>query len=113
MSLHNTTLDQPFVFAAFLYAGILVGLLHTLFRGITRIFGNRKWIGVCADLLFLAVSGLAVIYLMYRITELKLRGYYLFGVLTGYMLYSAAIHPLAKWINCKFRKKKIDNSCGK
>ncbi|MBR4079273.1 MAG: spore cortex biosynthesis protein YabQ [Christensenellaceae bacterium] len=113
MSLHNTTLDQPFVFAAFLYAGILIGLLHTLFRGIARIFGRRKLIEICADLLFLAISGLLVIYLSFRITGMKLRGYYLFGVLTGYMLYSTAIQPLAKWLNCKFRKKKIDNSRSK
>lgn len=113
MSLYNTTLDQPFVFAAFLYAGILIGLLRSLFRGLVHIFGDRKWITVSADILFLAVSGMMLIFLADRAAGMKLRGYYLFGAAAGYLLYSAAIRPLAIWINCKFRKKKIDNSRGK
>ena len=113
MSLYNTTLDQPFVFAALLYVGILIGLLRTLFRGLSRIFGDRKWVIICADILFLAVSGLMLIFLADRTAGMKLRGYYLFGAAAGYLLYSAAIRPLAIWINCKFRKKKIDNSRGK
>ena len=113
MSLYNTTLDQPFVFAAFLYAGILIGLLRKLFRGISHIFGNQKWIGGCTDILFLTVSGMMLIFLADRTTGMKLRGYYLIGILAGYLLYCAAIRPLTKWLNCKFHKKKIDNSRGK
>ena len=113
MSLYNTTLDQPFVFAAFLYIGILIGVLHSLFRGIIRIFGSSRWIVICGEILFLIAAGAMFFYLMYRITGMKFRGYHFFGAASGYMLYAAAIRPITVWINCKFHKKKIDNSRSK
>ena len=113
MSLYNTTLGQPFVFAAFLYAGIVIGLIHSAFRGIRRLFGRSMLITAAADVLFLAVAAGLFFFVMYRATGLRIRGYHFLGAAAGYALYSAAIRPLALFLNCKFRKKKIDNSRGK
>lgn len=113
MSLYNTTLGQPFIFAAFLYAGIVIGLIHTVFRWIRKLFGKSTLITAAADVLFLAVAAGVFFLVMYRATGLKMRGYHFIGAIAGYALYSAAIRPLALFLNCKFRKKKIDNSRGK
>lgn len=110
MSLYNTTLNQPFLFAAFLYSGILMGILYYLFRGIRNLFGKNRLILIFADVLFLLICGGGLLFMVYSLANFKLRLYYILGILLGFGLYSAAIRPLIKYINCKFHKKKIDKS---
>lgn len=110
MSLYNTTLGQPFLFGAFLYSGILMGILWHLFRGLRGIFGKSRWLLLAGDVIFLAAAGGGVLYMVLSFTHFKLRLYYLVGIGLGFSLYSAAIRPLARGIKKKIHKKKIDNS---
>jgi len=112
LSLYNTTLSQPFLFAAFIYLGMLLGVVYSVLRILRRIFGEKKPVLVLADLLFMAVAGVSVFFAMSRLMEMKLRFYPFLGVLLGFGIYLVAILPLIRYINCKFGKKKIDNSRG-
>jgi len=113
VSLYNTTLSQTAIFAAFLYVGVILGIVHTTIRGIRNLFGKSRILAALADVFFLMAAGGLFFFAMYRLTELRMRGYHFLGAAAGYVLYSAAVRPLVIWINCKFRKKKIDNSRSK
>ena len=110
MSLYNTTLNQPYLFAAFLYLGMLAGAGYSLFRRIRSVFGKSRAVLVFGDVLFFVSAAGGIFFAMYRMTGFRLRGYYFLGAALGFLLYTAAFRPMIRWLNCKFRKKKIDNS---
>lgn len=112
MSLYNTTLNQPFLFAAFLYVGMLAGMVYSLARILRQILGRSRAALILTDLIFLAIFAGGILYFLVRFIGFKLRIYYFAGILLGFAFYSIAILPLIRYLNCKFRKKKIDNSHG-
>ncbi len=103
-----STLAQPYILAAFIYAGILVGALFSIFRLIRRAFGGGKAVTIVTDVLFLLSSCALVVFIMYSVVSMRLRLYYLVGIVIGFLLYGAAIFPIVRYIEKKFIKKNVD-----
>lgn len=104
-----STLAQPYIFAAFVYAGIILGVIFTVFRSIKRVFKNSKAVNILSEILCVLISGMFVVYVMYETVNLRLRFYYIFGLAAGFIIYSSAVFPLARAIRQKFTKKNVDN----
>lgn len=109
MSLYNTTLNQPYLFGMFLYLGILLGVLYSVFRGIRKILGNSTFVLILADAVFLLAAAGGLFFLFRSVTHFQLRGYHFLGTALGFGLYLLSVPPLIRCIICKFHKKKIDN----
>ena len=109
MSLYNTTLNQPYVFGLFLYLGILLGILYSVFRGIRKVLGSNTLVLIFADVIFLLMAGGGLFYLLHSVLFFKLRFFYFLGTVLGFGLYMLSVPPLIRCLICKFRKKKIDN----
>ena len=103
-----STLAQPYIFAAFVYTGILLGILYSVFTLIKKLFGSGKAVTVITDILFCLFSGALVIYVLYSAVNLRLRFYYVFGLAAGFILYIMAISPFVKKIHEKLTKKNVD-----
>ena len=104
-----STLAQPYIFAAFMYAGIVIGVLYSIFSLIRKAFRGGKAATVVCDMLFCVTAGFAVLFVLYTAVSFRLRLYYVFGLAAGAGLYFAAVYPLAKSIRAKLTKKNVDN----
>ncbi len=107
MSIIYSSLSQPYILAAFIYAGIIVGVLYSLFRIPRRLIANKA-AAVVSDLLFVAAASAVTVFVLYKAADIVLRGYYLIGLGIGFLLYMAAILPVVRYIKCKFKMKKVD-----
>lgn len=78
---------QVYVFLIFILNGFLIGLLFDTFRILRRSFKTPNIITSIEDITFWILSGLILIYSIFKFTDGKLRSYIFLGVLFGYILY--------------------------
>lgn len=103
-----STLAQPYILAAFIYAGIISGALFSVFRFIRKAFGGGRAATIITDVLFLLASSAVAAAVMYFAASMRFRFYYLTGIAIGFALYIAAILPVIRYIDRKFKKKNVD-----
>ena len=109
MSISYSTLSQPIYMAAFIYAGIVVGALYSVFRLPRRLVRHRA-VAVLCDLLFVAAAALVAMFVLYKMVNITLRLYYFIGMLIGFALYMTAMLPVIRYVNCKLKRRKVDKS---
>lgn len=92
------TLNQPFVAAAAIYAGILIGMLYSAFRLLRRALGAGRVFTIAADVLFLCIATAILAFALYYAAHLALRPAHFVGAVLGFGLYFIAIQPIVKKI---------------
>ena len=106
MRITESTLNQPYVFAAFMYAGMLAGILYSVFKVLRKAFGGGKVVTILTDIVFLCLLAAFSLYVMYLITDIDFRIYHVVGLFLGFVLYTSAINPFLSFIERKIVHKK-------
>jgi len=113
------TLNQPYILAATMYAGMIAGVVYSVFAVFRRLLSGGKLFLIAADILFVLVLFILAGLTLYAATQMKVRFYHYIGMAIGFALYHFAIAPLARTA-CRLvsgRKKKptqgVDNPAKK
>lgn len=105
------TLNQPYVFAAAMYGGMLAGLLYLFFQAIRRLFRMGKWFTIVLDGVFIVFLFSVTALSMYLATHMQLRPYYFVGIGLGFAIFLGGVSPLCRYIYnnfVKFWRKGVD-----
>ena len=81
-----STLDQPYQFCAVIYAGMLCGVLYTIFTCIRALFKSKAPKFAC-DIVFSLVCFTFLFIALYYITAFRLRIYHFTGIAAGFLLF--------------------------
>ena len=82
----SSTLNQPFIFFAFMYAGMLAGLIYALITFIKR-KAKRKWIKITAEAVFFICVFIITMITFAKANYLDLRAYPFLGIAAGFIVY--------------------------
>jgi len=100
----ESTLNQPYIFLATVYGGIVLGLIYDIYRGIRLLFKRKKAVTIIFDLLF-ALSALVLSAgVLYIVNSGDVRLYTFIGFILGFSLYMVGLSPLISFL----AKKGID-----
>lgn len=99
------TLNQPYIVAAALYAGMIAGLVYALFRGVRALFHFNKVATILSDVGFLAILFLITALCMQLATNFKIRPYCFLGIVFGFGIFEMGIAPAMRAIFKLFSKK--------
>ncbi len=116
-------INQAYLFMVFSIVGIIIGLLFDIFRIIRKTTKTNDVITYVEDILFWILTGIIIIYAMYKFCDGELRFFMIMGIVLGTCLYivtmSQYVIKISVWfINvikkiliypiiaiCKFTKK--------
>lgn len=79
--------NQVYVFLIFIMNGLLIGLLFDTFRTIRKSFKTSNIITDFQDIIFWLLTGLLILYSLFKFVNGELRGYIFIGLILGYILY--------------------------
>lgn len=79
--------NQVYVFLIFIMNGLLIGLLFDTFRTIRKSFKTSNIVTDFQDILFWLLTGLLILYSLFKFANGELRGYIFIGLILGYILY--------------------------
>jgi len=102
------TLSQPYVFAAALYAGMALGMVYSLLRFIRKVCGDGKVLLVVTDVLYAVIITGVTALVCYFTLEMEIRFYCIAAIALGMMLWLMAVRPMAKYVYCKFSRRRVD-----
>ena len=83
--------NQAYLFMVFSIVGVLIGVLFDIFRIIRKTFKTNDIITYLEDILFWILTGIIVIYAMYRFCDGELRFFMIIGIVMGTCLYIVTI----------------------
>jgi spore cortex biosynthesis protein YabQ len=107
----ESTLNQPYIFLATVYGGIILGLIYDIYRGIRIMFNRKKAITIIFDVLFVLSALVISAGVLYIVNSGELRLYTFIGFVLGFALYMVGLSPLftflaKKGIDLIFKKDK-------
>ena len=79
--------NQVYLFLVFTINGIIIGVIFDLFRILRKSFKSNDIITYIEDIVFWVMSGLSILFCMYKFSDGELRGYTLLGIIIGSTLY--------------------------
>ena len=100
------TLNQPYLLAAAIYAGMLAGVAYSVFQLFRKMLHGGKVFLIAADILFVAVLFVLAAIMLYSACHMKVRPYHYVGMGIGFGMYECAIFPIGKKIWKLFKKKR-------
>lgn len=80
-------LEQLYSFAIFILVGFLIGLLFDMFRISRRTFKTSDIITYLEDILFWILSGLLILFSIFKFNNGDIRAYIILGIFIGLALY--------------------------
>ncbi len=83
----NITLNQAYVFFIFILSGIIIGILFDIFRILRRSFKTADIITYLEDVLFWMITGILLLYLIFKFNNGQLRIYIFIGIAIGVTFY--------------------------
>jgi spore cortex biosynthesis protein YabQ len=83
----SATINQPYIFLATVYGGLLIGLLYGLVTVIRRLTHAGKWATLLWDIFFFAAATLICLIAVYIANKADLRFYTFAGLAAGFLLY--------------------------
>lgn len=107
------TLNQPFVFAAMVYAGLLIGAVYSLFSGLGKLFHGKFLIDLLFDTMFILISASIGCFALYYAAGLGLRFFHFLGLAIGIILYLRLLMPCFMELFTNKKKKRIDKKAKK
>ena len=87
------TLEQPYVFLAAVYGGMICGAVYSVLRIIRQVTG-KKWVYITADVCFGVMAFIVMAVVLFAATELYIRAYFFLGVVVGFGIFTLGIAPL-------------------
>lgn len=108
------TLEQPYVFLAAVYGGMICGAIYSILRIIRRAAGKR-WVYITADACFGAMAFIVMSIVLFAAAEFYIRAYFFLGIAVGFGIFILGITPLFGAIGkllgrkCKKNGQSVDN----
>ena len=108
------TLEQPYVFLAAVYGGMICGAIYSILR-IIRHVTRKRWVYITADACFGVMAFIVMSVVLFAATEFYIRAYFFMGVVVGFGIFILGITPLFGAIGkllggkCKKRGQPVDN----
>jgi len=90
----ESTLNQPYIFLATVYGGIVLGLLYDIYRGIRIAFKRKKAVTIFFDILFSLSALVITVGVLYIVNSGEFRFYTFVGFALGFALYMVGLSPL-------------------
>lgn len=79
--------NQAYIFAIFILNGFIIGILFDIFRILRKSFKTLDFITYIEDILFWILSGLILLYSIFKFSNGELRLFIFIGVIIGALLY--------------------------
>lgn len=79
--------NQTYAFVMFILNGLLIGILFDIFRIFRKSFKTPDWITYIEDTLFWILSGLILLYSIFKFNNGELRFFVFMGVIFGISIY--------------------------
>ena len=79
--------NQAFLFLVFLLNGVFIGLIFDFFRILRKSFKTTNIITYIQDILFWILTGIIIIFCMYKFSDGEIRFFMLLGIILGFSLY--------------------------
>ena len=79
--------NQMLSFIVFILNGLLIGVLFDTFRILRKSFKSSNFVTSIQDIIFWILSGLIMIYSIFKFANGELRFYIFFSIVLGYILY--------------------------
>lgn len=79
--------NQAFLFLVFLLNGVIIGLIFDFFRILRKSFKTTNIITYIQDILFWILTGISIIFCMYKFSDGEIRLFMLLGIILGFLLY--------------------------
>ena len=108
--MENITLEQTYLFLVYIISGMLIGILFDIFRVLRKSFNTKDFFTYIEDIIFWIITGLFLIFVIFRFNNGEIRGYSICGILLGIAIYIFSISKIFIKINVKiitFLKKII------
>ena len=79
--------NQAFIFMIFTIDGIVIGILFDFFRIIRKVIKTSNLLTYIEDILFWIISGIIIIYTMYKVCDGQIRLFMIIGITLGAIFY--------------------------
>lgn len=79
--------SQAYVFVIYILSGILIGIFFDIFRVYRRSFKTPDFITYIQDILFWVLTGIFLLFVIFKFNNGELRWYIFLGALLGTLLY--------------------------
>ena len=83
--------NQATLFIIFTLNGFLIGFIFDFFRVLRKTFKTKDVITNIEDIIFLIITGIIIIYSMYRFCDGEIRLFMIFGITIGLIFYILSI----------------------
>lgn len=83
--------NQAYLFMVFSIVGVIIGLLFDIFRIIRKTIKTNDIITDLEDIMFWILTGIIIIYAMYKFCDGELRFFMIMGIILGTCLYIVTI----------------------
>ena len=83
--------NQANLFIIFTLVGIIIGMLFDFFRILRKTFKTKDIITYIEDIIFWVLTGIIIIYSMYKFCDGELRFFMIIGIVIGTVIYMVTI----------------------
>ena len=83
--------NQAYLFICFALVGIIIGIVFDLFRILRKTFKTKDLITYIEDIFFWIITGIIIIYSMYKFSDGELRFFMIIGIIIGTILYLVTV----------------------
>ena len=83
--------NQAYLFICFALVGIIIGIVFDLFRILRKTFKTKDLITYIEDIFFWIITGIIIIYSMYKFCDGELRLFMIIGIILGAIFYLITI----------------------
>ena len=108
--MENSIAEQVYSLLIYVCSGIIIGILFDIFRVLRKTFNTTDLITYIEDLLFWLITGIFIIFVLFKISNGQIRIYNIIGLLLGTIAYILLISKIFINISVKiltFIKKLI------
>ena len=79
--------NQTYLFIVFTIVGIIIGILFDIFRILRKSFKTKDIVTYIEDILFWILTGIIILFSMYRFSNGELRFFMIIGIIMGTLIY--------------------------
>lgn len=91
--------NQAYTFIIFVIVGICIGVLFDFFRILRKAFNTKDFITYIEDILFCILTGIILLYSIFKFNSGEIRLYIFIGILFGVIIYMLSISKFFVKIN--------------
>lgn len=100
----NTALQQLYRFLVFVASGLCIGIIFDVFRILRKSFKTTDLVTSIEDILFWIITGILILYNIFRFNNGEIRSYLFLGILVGVTCYLIFLSKLFIRINVAILK---------